>query len=79
MIFCCDNMVYLKKIVNVPSVKLRIVANTYVVTVPRKIVESHKLRKGKRYSFDIYDIIRDKKEIDKVKEEKEIWDLGEMK
>lgn len=71
ILFRGDKIVYYKKITTVPSAKLRVVANTYVVTIPRKIVEEHKLRKGKRFCIDIYDIIRDKKEIENQK----MWEV----
>ena len=55
------------KEIKIPHQKLRMVANTFVLTVPKKIVEEHKLRKGKKYSFDIHVKKSDKKD--------EVWEI----
>jgi len=39
--------------IRIPQQKLRIVGNTYVITVPRRIVEEHGLKEKKKYSYKI--------------------------
>jgi len=39
--------------IRIPQQKLRMVANTYVLTVPRKIVEEHGLKERTKYSYVI--------------------------
>jgi len=40
--------------IKVPQQKLRVVGNTYIMTVPRKIVEKYGLKEKAKYSYVIH-------------------------